>query len=88
MTDEQALIARWIERDPRWPGPSEARLAGYGVAVWALVGALPMAGGNIAELTAAYEVPREAVEAALAYYRQHRTAIDARLARNAEPVAP
>lgn len=88
MIDEQALITHWIERDPRRPGPSEARLVGCGVAVWALVGALPIVGGDIAELAEAYEVPREAVEAALAYYRQHRAAIDARLTLNAEPVTP
>lgn len=88
MTEGQALIARWIERDPRRPGPSEVRLVGYGVAVWALVGALPMVSGDIDELAEAYEVPREAIEAALAYYRQHRAAIDARLTLNAEPVTP
>jgi uncharacterized protein (DUF433 family) len=47
-----------------------------------------MAGGDIAELAEAYEVPREAVEVALAYYRQHRATIDARLLLNAEPVTP
>jgi uncharacterized protein (DUF433 family) len=88
MTDEQALIDRGIERDPHRPGTSEARLVGCGVSVWALVGALPMAGGDIAELAEAYEVPREAVEVALAYYRQHRATIDARLLLNAEPVTP
>lgn len=88
MIDEQSLIDRWIERAPHRPGASEARLARYGISVWALVGALPIAGGDIAELAEAYEVPREAVEAALAYYRHHRAAIDARLALNAEPVTP
>jgi hypothetical protein len=33
-------------------------------------------------MAADYEVPREAVEAALAYYREHRETIEARLAAN------
>lgn len=83
MTEDQ-LIARYIEADPHRAGPADARLREHGVAVWALVGNLPSAHDDAAELATAYDVSREAVEAALAYYRRHREAIDARIAANAE----
>jgi hypothetical protein len=33
-----AWIAEYIEPNPHYPGIDEARLKGYGVAVWALIG--------------------------------------------------
>jgi uncharacterized protein (DUF433 family) len=39
--------------------------------------------GDVAQLAAAYALPREAVEAALAYYHRHKELIDARIALNA-----
>lgn len=65
-------------------GPSEARLRGYGVPVWALVGHLPAVDGDVARLAEDYGLPLAAAEAALAYYERHREAIDARLLLNAE----
>jgi uncharacterized protein (DUF433 family) len=50
--------------------------------VWALIGEYKGAGGDIDEVAAAYRVPVEVVEAALAYYRLHQDAIDWRLAAN------
>jgi len=73
------LIARYIVRDP-WTTPDQAWLVGSGVDVWAIIGYLR--GFDIDETAAAYEVPREAVEAALAYYDRHRKVIDARLTLN------
>lgn len=79
----QELIARWIEPDPRRPGPAEARLRDAKVAVWAIIGYLQMVGEDRRRAAAAYDIPLEAVEAAVAYYREHRAAVDARLAANA-----
>jgi uncharacterized protein (DUF433 family) len=79
---EQELITRYVEQHPRKRGVAEARLAESKIAVWALVGYLRMVDGDIARVAADYDLPREAVDAALAYYRQHRAAIDARLAAN------
>ncbi len=76
------LIARYIDTNPYRPGIADAILAEYGVPVWALVGAIRIAGATPDEVTEGYEVPREAVDAALAYYRQHRPVIDARIAAN------
>jgi uncharacterized protein (DUF433 family) len=51
--------------------------------VWALVGYWQMVDGDIGQVAADYEIPREAVEAALAYYETHREVIQARLDANA-----
>ena len=83
----QALIARYIDANPHDRGAAEARLRDHGTSVWALVGYYLQAVGRDAEQVAHdYHLPREAVEAALAYYRQHQALIDARLLlNNVEP---
>lgn len=80
---EKNLIARWIEPHPHKPDPAEAVLIQYCISVWALIGYLEGADGDVAEVADAYCVPAEAVEAALAYYRKHQHLIEARLAANA-----
>lgn len=80
---EQALIERWIEPNPHKPGPANARLVDYGVAVWALVASLKAVNFDVAQIAADYEIPTEAVYAALAYYKRQQAAIDARLLLNA-----
>ena len=60
--------------------------------VWALIGRLEAHGGTAeaAERVAAdYELPVDAVQAAIAFYRRHRAEVDARIAANsAEPDDP
>ena len=79
---EQQLIERWIEPHPWKRGVEEARLIDSKVSIWALMGYLRMVGGDVSAVAEGYNVPRDAVEAALAYYCQHRILIDARLAAN------
>ena len=79
MTDQE-LIDRYIEPRPALPRTNGARLRDYGVSVWALVAYSQAAGGDADRVAADYELPREAVEAALAYYRQHEASVDARIA--------
>ena len=81
-TTERNLVARWIEPNPHRPGVEDAILVGYGVSVWALIGYLSLVEHDIARVAADYEIPQEAVEAALAYSQEHKAAIDARLAAN------
>ena len=50
--------------------------------VWALIRQLRAIGGDLDQLAADYELPREAVEAALAFYRHNKPYIDARLLLN------
>jgi uncharacterized protein (DUF433 family) len=78
----QQLIARWIEPHPWKHSLAEARLAGSKIAVWAIVGQLRAAGRDAQTVAADYAIPLEAVEAALAYYDEHRAVIDDRLAAN------
>jgi len=80
MTDDE-LVTRYI--DPNPDRPSDAWLIGYGVSVWALIQYLRAAEGDCDRVTADYDLPREAFEAALAYYRRNKALIDARIALNA-----
>ncbi len=82
--DEDALIARYIEENPRQPGQAGARLKDYGTEVWALIGYLRDAvGGDVETAAADYEIPVEALEAARAYHRRHPEPINGRIAWNA-----
>jgi len=78
--DEQ--VRHKIQEDATRPGPAEARLRDSGVPVWALVSYYEAA-GDIDSVARDFEIPAEDVRAALAYYRSHKLAIDARLAMNA-----
>ncbi len=73
------LIREYIDESP---GVLEARIRGYGVAVWALVGYLEGANVDIDDVAAGFEIPRDAVRAAHAYYECHRSAIDGRGEQN------
>ncbi len=85
--DEQ-LIEQYIELNPHKPWLAEARLKDYGIAVWALVGYLLAVEGNVDRVAADYEIPRKAVDVALAYYHRHRALIDARIAANSTEDIP
>jgi uncharacterized protein (DUF433 family) len=84
--DRKSLIETYIEEDPVRPGPSEARLVGSGVHVWAIIGTLRLSEGPMDHLAARvavyYDIPVEAVTAAIRYFDQHRIAILGRLAAN------
>jgi uncharacterized protein (DUF433 family) len=75
-----ALIERHIEQDPSRPGPADARLVQYALPVWTLVGAVHAVDGEAERVSQDYQIPVEAVEAAIVYYLRHKAAIDARLA--------
>ncbi len=80
---EDELIEKWIEPNPFRPGPARARLREYGVSVWALIGYLQGLDGDPIRVAEEFDIPPEAVHAALAYYRRHQAAIDSRIAANA-----
>jgi uncharacterized protein (DUF433 family) len=80
--NEDSLIACHIEPDHLHLGPAEARLAESGISVWAIAGYGPLVDWNAATIAADYGLSVEEVEAALAYYRRHREAIEARIAAN------
>lgn len=76
---EHELIDHYIELDRSLPIPRTARLRDSGVSVWALIPYYQAAGEDVDRVAADYGLSREAVEAALAYYRCHQAAIDARI---------
>lgn len=76
------LIKQYIEPNRHKPGIDEAVIVGTGIPVWALVGYSRGVNGNLAEVAADYLLPLEAVEAAMAYYEQHKAIIDNRMAAN------
>ncbi len=79
---DDRLIAEHIGPDwDRYGGRADARTRA-GVPVWTLIGYLRVVDGEVEEAAAAYELPREAIEAALAYYRRNKAYIEARLLLN------
>lgn len=75
------LISRYIEPDPCKGGADEVRLKPYGQHVWAIIGDY-LAHHNPHETARAYDIPVEAVVAAVAYYQRHQAVIDNRLWAN------
>jgi uncharacterized protein (DUF433 family) len=78
------LIRQHIEPhpDPVKQGEAWYRLKERGVPVYAIIGSMTSTFDNADDVADAFAVSREAVDAALAYYRQHTEAIDSRLAAN------
>lgn len=75
----ELLIPDYIEQNPDKLGAAHARLKRSGVPVWALIGHMPVHNGRADLVAADYEVPVEAVLAALAYYHQFEHEIEAEL---------
>ena len=90
-------LRRMVGPDPHRPGLARGRLLAESIPVWALVGYMGAIAGStepdavtddvIAETAEAYDVSREAVQAALLYYEEHRCAIDTLLEANAAALA-
>jgi uncharacterized protein (DUF433 family) len=78
--DEPAEPDVTIALDPHRPGIQRARLVEYGVPVWALIGYMGREGiddeAEVERTAHDYNLPIEAVRAAIAFYREHRCAID------------
>lgn len=68
-----------VEQDPARSGRHNARLAGYGTHVWAVIAYLQGVDGDVLETARAYDVPEDVVRAAIRYYDDHRALIDAHL---------
>ena len=77
--DEDPLVAQYIEPHPHKHGAGDARLAGYGYSVWILISELQASDNDIARVAHDYQVPEKALQAVLAFYRQHPAAIDAKI---------
>lgn len=73
----ERLIDDYIEQDPLTLGVGGARTRREAIPVWALIGYLEAASGDINRVTEDYEIPADAVRAAIAYYRRHPIIIQA-----------
>ena len=82
-SDKAAPIERYVEPNPHQPGEAEARLRDYGVSVWALIEYWYGVDFDKAAVGRDYDLPAEAVDAALASHKTHKALIDARIALNA-----
>lgn len=83
--DDQKLIEQYIDVGTDGQDPTEradVRLRNYGVPVWAIIGQWRALDRDVEQVALDYDISREAVEAALAYYRCNKTYIDARLLLN------
>ncbi len=81
--DEQRLIEKHIDLDyDRYGGRADARLRASGVSIWAIVTYLGVYDGDADEVAWHYELTPQEMEAALAYYRQNKKYIDARILLN------
>lgn len=92
MGNKDALIAQHITFPGESSGtrsavvlrdPTEARVRGAGVHVWALIEHIKVAKATPEIAAENYHLPLQAVEAALAYYADHKPEIDARITLNA-----
>jgi uncharacterized protein (DUF433 family) len=77
-----AMIDQYIEQSPYELGRENARLKGRRISVPTLVTALLYQGGDLYAVAEEYEVPVEAVRAAIWYYGQNKPVVDARLLLN------
>ena len=82
MVADADLIRQYLKFNPHKPGFDEAWLKDEGVPVWALIGYLQAAEGDIDRVAKDHEVPPEAVVAAIELYKLHRVVIDNRIAAN------
>ena len=77
-----AMIDKYVEQSPHELGRESARLKEHGISVVALVTALLYHGGDLYAVADAYEIPDEAVRAAIWYYGNNKQVVDARLLLN------
>ena len=81
--DDDALLIQYIAQDPPPAHVGDARLVGSDLPVWLLVRELKAAWGNVLQVAADYDLPRDAVVAARTYYLRNAAFIDARIAAEA-----
>ncbi len=78
-TEDDALIARYIAPRPYDSGRANAYLPEFGFRVATLIAYMQSVGNDAAETATFYEIPDDAMNAAIAFYRQNQAVIDARI---------
>lgn len=81
--DEQVTLMRtWLQDHPHRPAPYEVIVGPHSVPVYALIGYLEVAKGDLCKVAEAYDVPLDAVKAAVVYYSRYPEIITARVDAN------
>jgi uncharacterized protein (DUF433 family) len=80
VTADEQLIARYIKEDQYLGDEAEVRLTDSLIHVWAIIAQLKVEDWDVAQAARDYGIPEVEVQAALAYYRHHQDALDARIA--------
>ncbi len=77
--EDDALIARYIAPRPSKQGRANAYLPGFGFRVATLIGYLKSVENDARETASFYQLPEDVMRAVIAFYRQNRAVIDARI---------
>jgi uncharacterized protein (DUF433 family) len=81
MAATDIAVAKYIEQHPRKRDPAEARLVPSGTPVWSLIGYLIGVDWDRERTARDYGIPREAVDAAISYFREHESDLTPRIRR-------
>jgi uncharacterized protein (DUF433 family) len=81
MTSTDVAVKKYIEQHPRKRDPAEARLVQSGTPIWSLIGYLIGVDWDRERTARDYDIPREAVDAAIAYYHEHEADLTPRIRR-------
>jgi uncharacterized protein (DUF433 family) len=88
QTIQDELIARYIEPDHVFSTPDSAWVAGSSFHVKAVIRRLQFEDWNVEAVAESFQLPVEAVQAAIAYYERHKSVIDARILLDRQHFAP
>jgi uncharacterized protein (DUF433 family) len=82
--EDERLVERYIDLEwDRYPGGrADARLRDSGVSVWAIVAYLRVYDNDADQVANHFDLSREEMDGALAYYRLNKPYIDARILLN------
>jgi uncharacterized protein (DUF433 family) len=80
--DQIELMRTWLQDHPHRVSPWDVVVVPRFVSVWAIIGQVEASLGDLDDVAEAYEIPIDAVRAALAYYRRFPEVIEARIDAN------
>lgn len=84
--ERERLIRTHVTSNPNKPGIAEAWIHPEHVSVWAIVSYLEAVHGDLEQAAHDYDLPLDAVKAAVAYFSRHQSVIAAHIEAN-EPIS-
>jgi uncharacterized protein (DUF433 family) len=90
IADRKPAFDQYVEATPEWrpidpqvpAGEADAYLRASGIPVWAIIARWNAVAQDAQCVATEYATTVDEIHAALAYYREHAPAIDARISRN------